>query len=257
MSESAVVIVDDEEDQRLLLHTVLPRDGSLRVVGEAANGAEAVEVVRRARPDLVLLDLAMPVMDGLAAIPAIRAVAPESVIVVLSHLPRERGAPAALAAGVAGYIEKTTPIDRLADEVLIAAGLLDAVQQAVARARRNFPPDPTSARAARGFVVEMAARWSCEALLDELELLTSEVVTNAVVHGGTDLDVGVLLLPDRVRVEVGDRSADEPVPRAATPEATSGRGLELVETLASAWGTAPGLHGKTVWFELDRPAPAG
>lgn len=86
------------------------------------------------------------------------------------------------------------------------------------------------------------------------ELCVSELVTNAVVHAGTDIDVSVHLYGGGVRVEVEDRSAHLPVPRHYTSLASTGRGLLMVDQLVTRWGvwTRPGA--KTVWFELGEPS---
>ena len=77
------VVIDDTRDIRELLSIVLTRRG-MHVVGEAGDGREGVDVVRSERPDVVLLDLAMPVMDGIEALPLIRALVPDARIIVLS-----------------------------------------------------------------------------------------------------------------------------------------------------------------------------
>lgn len=101
-----VLIADDTEDFRMLLRYALVGSRGFEVVGEAGNGAEAVLGAKELRPDVVLLDLAMPVMDGLQALPAIRAVSPASKIVVLSGYDREQLAPAVRALEPDGYVEK-------------------------------------------------------------------------------------------------------------------------------------------------------
>lgn len=78
-----LVVVDDDPDIRLLLLTSLPLQG-FDVIGEAVNGADAVGVVERLQPDAVVLDMMMPVMDGLAALPEIRRVAPDARVVLYS-----------------------------------------------------------------------------------------------------------------------------------------------------------------------------
>jgi YesN/AraC family two-component response regulator len=80
----SVVLADDTEDLRLLLGVVLRAEGTFEVVGEASNGSEAIDVVAEHTPSVVLLDLAMPVMDGLQAIPELRRCSPDTKIVVLS-----------------------------------------------------------------------------------------------------------------------------------------------------------------------------
>lgn len=100
-----ILIADDAPDIRLLLKMYLS-DSRLEVVGEATNGAEAVELVETERPDAVILDLAMPVMDGLEAIPLIKQRSPETKIVVLSGFEANRMAERALGLGADTYLQK-------------------------------------------------------------------------------------------------------------------------------------------------------
>jgi len=101
-----VVIADDSDDVRALLRAQLEMDGRFAVVGEADDGAVAVEVAREQQPDLVVLDLAMPRMDGLSALPLLREAAPGARVVVLSGFEAQAVAPKVLAAGAARCIEK-------------------------------------------------------------------------------------------------------------------------------------------------------
>lgn len=110
-----VLIADDTADVRVLLRASLELDGRFAVVGEAADGAQAVELARSEQPDVIIMDLAMPVFDGLEAIREIRDHRPDAKIVVLSgfdaaHLSRE-----ALALGARAYFEKGTDLVRIAD----------------------------------------------------------------------------------------------------------------------------------------------
>lgn len=100
-----VLIADDAPDIRLLLRMYLA-DSRLRVVGEATNGVEAVEMVKAEQPDAVILDLAMPVMDGLEAIPLIKEAAPATKIVVLSGFDAQRMAERAMTLGAETYLQK-------------------------------------------------------------------------------------------------------------------------------------------------------
>lgn len=121
----------------------------------------------------------------------------------------------------------------------------------------QLPPEPTSAGTARRFVGSALAGVDPE-LRDTAQLLTSELVTNAVLHSGTELELGVWASPERVHVSVFDRAPDAPIRRRDHDvDAATGRGLQLVEALASAYGTETFAEGKTVWFEMwsgDAPA---
>jgi len=111
------------------------------------------------------------------------------------------------------------------------------------------PPEPASARLARQFVTASLA--SCaDDLVDTAQLLVSELVTNALLRARTQIRVGVECTADRVRVEVGDASTARVTQRQHSAEATTGRGLDLVEAIAGDWGVATADKGKTVWFEL-------
>jgi CheY-like chemotaxis protein/PAS domain-containing protein len=101
-----VLIVDDAEDIRMLLRLRLTRHGSFEVVGEAADGMDAVDQARELQPHLVLLDMAMPRMDGLQALPLIRAAVPDVRVIVLSGFNQRTLEREALAAGADRYVVK-------------------------------------------------------------------------------------------------------------------------------------------------------
>ncbi len=115
----------------------------------------------------------------------------------------------------------------------------------------SLPADPESPRAARRFVAGFLSSRGYESIVADAELLTSEVVSNAVIHGGRPLVLDVEDLGNGVRVRVSDPSPALPRPRRAAPWAPGGRGLSIVATLASDWGISPlEDSGKDVWFEL-------
>jgi DNA-binding NarL/FixJ family response regulator len=101
-----VLVVDDYKPFRVIIRYVLGEDGDIEIVGEAPDGQAAVELAGELKPDVVLLDLAMPRLDGWEAIPLIRECSPESRIVILSGFPEERMRDLAHQHGITGYVEK-------------------------------------------------------------------------------------------------------------------------------------------------------
>lgn len=123
------------------------------------------------------------------------------------------------------------------------------------RVEQEFKGTAAAVKAARGFVQAALAVWDLEDLSEVAVLLTSELTTNAVRHARTAFRVAVVRDPPDLVVEVADGSDRLPVPRPKSTHAEGGRGLQLVEALARAWGTSRVRGGgKTVWFQLDLPA---
>lgn len=248
-----VLVADDVDELRELVRLSLERSGLFRVVAEARDGAEAVELAARHRPDLCLLDMAMPVMDGLEALPKIREVAPECTVVVLSGFDGDALAATAVQSGAAGYLAKGLRPTELV-HALLAFLLREPDDAAEARtAAIRLPADVNSAREARGFVERTLASWDLVELADTALLLVSEAVTNAVVHAASASQLTMSLLRERLRVEVCDWGGGHLRIRTASQDETSGRGLALIEALSSVWGTTQTEEGKVVWFELVRP----
>ncbi len=111
-----VVIIDDTADLRDLLRMALVR-GGMSVIGEASDGLAGIEVVRELRPDVVLLDLSMPVMDGLEALPHLRALVPDARIIVLSGFGASQMSKRALTIGADGYLQKGASLGRILDHI--------------------------------------------------------------------------------------------------------------------------------------------
>jgi CheY-like chemotaxis protein len=248
-----VLLVDDTADVRLLVRMLLTERDGIQVVAEATNGFEAIELAAALHPDLIVLDIAMPELDGLAALPRLHEASPESRIVMLSAFPRAAQEAQALAAGAAAYVEKTVATDELVDELIAGAGSLDvAVRALTAPAREGFSADPLSVSAARRFVAGTLADWDLSELADTITLLLSELVTNAIIHAEAAPDVTVRLLRDRVHVEVADGRSRGVVAQETSETDSTGRGLALVEALAADWGSVSVADGKVVWFDVQR-----
>ena len=106
-ANARVVVVDDDQDLRLLLRMSLERDGQFTVVAEAENGQSGVTAVLAHRPDLVLLDIKMPVMDGVEALKVIRRHVPSTVVVMLSSWDTSaHAAKQCMELGADGYLRK-------------------------------------------------------------------------------------------------------------------------------------------------------
>lgn len=142
-----VLIVDDHPLWRGTLRQVLEHDGFATIVGEASDGAEAVEIARRLPPDVVLMDLHLPGMDGIEATRALMEVCPQAKVLVLSSSDVRTELVQAVAAGASGYLVKTADATEVTDAVRrIAAGealFAPAVSRAVlAELRDRLPALP-------------------------------------------------------------------------------------------------------------------
>jgi DNA-binding NarL/FixJ family response regulator len=112
----SVLVVDDEPAIRTLVRMLLERADGFELAGEAADGAEGIELATRLQPDVVLLDLLMPGVDGREALPHIIRESPRSMVVVLSALSGVDEAEPSFTAGAFAYIEKSA-LGRLTQEL--------------------------------------------------------------------------------------------------------------------------------------------
>jgi anti-sigma regulatory factor (Ser/Thr protein kinase) len=114
----------------------------------------------------------------------------------------------------------------------------------------DLPPVPSSAGEARRAVREYLGGECPDEVVDNAALLVTELVTNAVLHAGTDIVVAIDRKPGRVVVRVCDDSEAPLVRREHEPTAATGRGLWLVDRLATSWGVNEVPKGKEVWCEI-------
>jgi DNA-binding NarL/FixJ family response regulator len=118
-----VVLCDDVADLRALVRAQLEAEGDISVIGEAGNGVEALRLIEDEHPDLVLLDLSMPDMDGLEVLARLREAAPATRVVVFSGFVAGPLGRRAVALGAYDYVEKGAPAEELRRAVRAAAGL--------------------------------------------------------------------------------------------------------------------------------------
>lgn len=146
-----VLIVDDHSVVRQGLRLFLRTDPELEVVGEAPDGAQALIRAAELRPDIILMDLLMPVMDGIEAIGRLRQDLPETEIIALTSVLEDRSVVRAVRAGAIGYLLKDTEADDLCRAIkAAAAGKVQLSAEAAERLMREVAapanPDPLSER---------------------------------------------------------------------------------------------------------------
>ena len=147
---TSLVIADDQGMIRAGLRSLLEAEADLDIIGEAANGQEAVELVARLSPDVTLMDIRMPVLDGIAATRRLVEIDSSTRIVVLTTFDLDEYVFEALRAGAAGFLLKDAPAEELAAAVrvvasgdaLLAPGVTRRVIDAFARRPITAPPQP-------------------------------------------------------------------------------------------------------------------
>jgi DNA-binding NarL/FixJ family response regulator len=202
-----VVLVDDQELVRTGLQMILSRAGDVAVVGEAAEGGEAVAVVGRTRPDVVLMDVRMPGMDGVEATRRI-CTGTGTRVLILTTFDLDQYVYAGLRAGASGFLLK----DALADELLrairvIASGAAVLAPTATRRLLDRYvgtlpapepPPDVAAALTAREYeVLELIARG-----LSNAQIAQRLVLTEGTVKSHVSRILSKLHLTDRVQAVI-------------------------------------------------------
>lgn len=177
-----VVLIDDDALVRAGLRTILSSAGDIDVVGEADDGSRALELVRRARPDVAVVDIRMPILDGIEATRLIRAEPDPPKVLVLTTFQLDKHVFAAIEAGANGFLLKDTPPLELIEAVrVVAAG--DAMLSP-AHTRALMDRYSASGREAR--------RAAARELIEELSPREVEVA-KAVAEGLSNAEIGALL----------------------------------------------------------------
>jgi DNA-binding NarL/FixJ family response regulator len=239
-----VLLVDDVPDVRRLVRTALRFRGAFNVVGEASNGAEAIALAERLRPDIVVLDIGLPDLAGQDVLTRIRALDPATKVVVFSGTePRDS---AGIALRVDGYALKDSQLDYLV-ELLESLG-----ERRKGQTSLQLDGGLTSAREARSFTKNALESWQVpESTVDDVLLVVTELVNNAITHARSRCELRVSLTDVALRVEVIDEGSGTPDPLPPSETRNHGRGLHLIDALTAAWGYEPiESGGKMVWAEL-------
>ncbi|GAA3539626.1 response regulator transcription factor [Kribbella ginsengisoli] len=152
-----LLVVDDDPLVRAGLKSMLGGAAELEVVGEAADGRAAIDAVRAAKPDVVLMDITMPVMDGLTATEAIRSGADAPEVVILTTFGSEEHLLHALRAGAAGFLLKDAAPQEIVDAVVKVAGGDPILSGAVTRQLMDYVSGPDE-QSRRDEALEVLAR---------------------------------------------------------------------------------------------------
>jgi DNA-binding NarL/FixJ family response regulator len=194
-----IAIVDDQEVVRAGLKAMLSAESDLEIVGEAADGREALELCRRVKPDLALVDVRMPHMDGLAATRTIKRQLPNTSVLILTVHENEDYMLEAIRAGASGYVLKDAPRQQLLNAIhkvlegeitlnrKLATRLLQQLATEVSE-RREKRPDPERARVLQSLtareleVLELLARGYTNRQIAESFVLSVGTVKNHVEH---------------------------------------------------------------------------
>lgn len=146
-----IVLVDDQEMVRVGFRMILEAEDDFSIVGEASNGGAAIEVAKRAKPDIILMDVRMPEVDGIEACAAIRDRQPSTMVMMLTTFDLDDYVRAALRAGASGFMLKDAPAEELVDAIRIVArgdallapsvtrALIDEIARQPSTSAESFP----------------------------------------------------------------------------------------------------------------------
>jgi NarL family two-component system response regulator LiaR len=180
----SVLLTDDHKVVRQGIRMVLDLDPELEVVGEASNGEEALRQARLLKPDVVLMDLVMPVMDGVKATGEIRRELPDTEVVALTSVLEDASVTGAVKAGAIGYLLKNTGGDELCQAIkAAAAGQVQLAPEAAARLMREVrtPESPEALTERETEVLRLVAHGKANKQIAR-ELSIDESTIKSHVH---------------------------------------------------------------------------
>lgn len=187
-----ILVADDHKVVRQGLGMFLELDPELQMVGEAQDGAEAVRLARELEPDVVLMDLLMPVMDGIAATTEIRRELPDVEVLALTSVLEDASVTGAVKAGAIGYLLKDTDADALCRAIKAAAeGKVQLAPEAAARLMREVktPESPESLTERETEVLKLVARGQANKQIARELFIGEKTVKTHISHILTKLGV--------------------------------------------------------------------
>lgn len=180
-----ILLADDHSVVRQGLRMFLSLDPELEIVGEAADGAEALSLARTLKPDVVLMDLLMPTMDGIAAITAIRRELPETEVIALTSVLEDASVVGAVRAGAIGYLLKDTEAEELRRAIkAAAAGQVQLSPKAAARLLREIraPQSPQTLTERETEVLKALAQGQSNKEIAHHLIISEQTVKTHVTH---------------------------------------------------------------------------
>lgn len=216
-----VMLVDDQEMVRVGFRMILQAEPDLTIVGEAADGAAAIELAARANPDVVLMDVRMPVLDGIEACRTIRERHPDTRVMMLTTFDLHDYVHAALRAGASGFMLKDAPAEQLVDAIRIIANgdallapsitqaLIDEVARQPVRDQSSYPGIEQLTERELGVLQLMARGQSNSEIATELFLGEATIKTHVgrilAKLGARDRVQAVVVAYESGVVSPGDR----------------------------------------------------
>ena len=209
-----ILLVDDHAVVRQGLRMFLGLDPELDIIGEAADGAEALRMAHALKPDVVLMDLVMPVMDGISAIGAIRRELPDTEVIALTSVLKDEKVIGAVRAGAIGYLLKDTQAEELCRAIkAAAAGQVQLSPQAAARLMREVkaPESPETLTERETDVLRLLARGRSNKEIGQALVIGEKTVKTHVSNILAKLSVPSRTQAALYAVRIGLVSAGDPL----------------------------------------------